>query len=266
MILALGLFSNSMAQDLLFTARGNLIRCKILAQTDKLIFISTIQPDGTSINSYVSKDTIRTIASEYTGEMNSRIANKTAIAQMNRQIRKRNRPNGRPITEVARFALTAGYSHLLDFSDEYDTGFSDYSGFTVNGDLGGFFNDYIGLGAFANYSHYNKKNIHNLIVGPKFLVRSFNHKRSNAFIFGWGFGYNYLQMDLWSSTAHCGTFGTTVDLAYEVGLTSKLALMFNLNAGFTSTYKMKIHPDNYDLINQKYLVTVNLNIGIVFGR
>lgn len=166
MILALGLFSNSMAQDLLFTAKGNLIRCKILAQTDKLIFISTIQPDGTSINSYVSKDTIRTIASEYTGEMNSRIANKTAIAQMNRQIRKRNRPNGRPITEVARFALTAGYSHLLDFSDEYDTGFSDYSGFTVNGDLGGFFNDYIGLGAFANYSHYNKKNIHNLIVGP----------------------------------------------------------------------------------------------------
>lgn len=166
LILALGLFSNSMAQDLLFTAKGNLIRCKILAQTDKLIFISTIQPDGTSINSYVSKDTIRTIASEYTGEMNSRIANKTAIAQMNRQIRKRNRPNGRPITEVARFALTAGYSHLLDFSDEYDTGFSDYSGFTVNGDLGGFFNDYIGLGAFANYSHYNKKNIHNLIVGP----------------------------------------------------------------------------------------------------
>lgn len=165
-MLALGLFSNSMAQDLLFTAKGNLIRCKILAQTDKLIFISTIQPDGTSINSYVSKDTIRTIASEYTGEMNSRIANKTAIAQMNRQIRKRNRPNGRPITEVARFALTAGYSHLLDFSDEYDTGFSDYSGFTVNGDLGGFFNDYIGLGAFANYSHYNKKNIHNLIVGP----------------------------------------------------------------------------------------------------
>ena len=73
-------------------------------------------------------------------------------------------------------------------------------------------------------------------------------------------------MDLWSSTAHCGTFGTTVDLAYEVGLTSKLALMFNLNAGFTSTYKMKIHPDNYDLINQRYLVTVNLNIGIVFGR
>lgn len=143
MILALGLFSNSMAQDLLFTAKGNLIRCKILAQTDKLIFISTIQPDGTSINSYVSKDTIRTIASEYTGEMNSRIANKTAIAQMNRQIRKRNRPNGRPITEVARFALTAGYSHLLDFSDEYDTGFSDYSSFTVNGDLGGFFNDYI---------------------------------------------------------------------------------------------------------------------------
>lgn len=268
-ILALGLFSNSLAQDLLVSTRGYLIPCKILAQTDQLIFISKVQPDGSRVNSYVSKDTIRTISTNYLQEM-STLANKTAVAQMNRQIRKKNRSNGRPITEVARFAVTAGYSHLLDFalssSNEYNQGFSDYGGFTVNGDLGGFFNDYMGLGAFANYSHYNKKNIHNLIVGPKLLIRVLNHKRSNAFIFGWGIGYNYLQMDMWSSTAHCGTFGTTAEWVYEVGLTNKLALMFNLNAGITSTYKMKIHPENYAITNQRYLVTVNLSIGIVFGR
>lgn len=71
--------------------------------------------------------------------------------------------------------------------------------------LGGFFNEYIGLGVFANYSHYNKYNIHNLVAGPKLLVR-YNHTNTNAFIFGWGLGYNYYQTTIQYATAYCGSF------------------------------------------------------------
>lgn len=64
---ALGLFTNSFGQDLLVTAKGDTLRCKILSQTDQQIFISTLQPDGTSVSSYVSKDTIQTITPGYFG-------------------------------------------------------------------------------------------------------------------------------------------------------------------------------------------------------
>ena len=47
------------------TAKGDTVRCKILAKTDQQIFISVLQPDGTKISSYVSKDTIRTITPGY---------------------------------------------------------------------------------------------------------------------------------------------------------------------------------------------------------
>ena len=82
LILALGLFSNCLAQYLLITAKVKLIRCKILAQTDQLIFISKVQPDGSSISSYISKDTIRLITPSYSQEMGT-LANKTAIPQIN---------------------------------------------------------------------------------------------------------------------------------------------------------------------------------------
>lgn len=64
---ALGLFTNSFGQDLLVTAKGDTLRCKILSQTDQQIFISTLQPDGTSVSSYVSKGTIQTITPGYFG-------------------------------------------------------------------------------------------------------------------------------------------------------------------------------------------------------
>lgn len=267
LILALGLFSNCLAQDLLITAKGKLIRCKILAQTDQLIFISKVQPDGSSISSYVSKDTIRLITPNYSQEMGT-LANKTAIPQMNDPIQNgKRKKNRRPFSEVARFALSACYSHLFDTSDESDPGFNGKSGFSLNGDMGGFFNDYLGLGVFANYSHYNKNNIHNLIAGPKLLFKIYNRTRTNAFILGWGLGYNYFQTNMRSSTAFCGSLGTSIDCAYEIGLNNKgLALLFNLNAGIASANNLKIRPENYKIEYNGVLMTINLNVGIVFGR
>ena len=266
-ILALGLCSNSLAQDLLITAKGKLIRCKILAQTDQLIFISKVQPDGSSISSYLSKDTIRIIPTSYSKEMGT-LANQTAIPQMNDPIQKENRKkNRRPFTEVARFALSAGYSHLFDASDKSDLVLNGKGGITINSDIGGFFNDFIGLGVFANYSHYNKNNIHNLIAGPKLLFRLYDHATTKALIFGWGVGYNYYQTAIQYATAYCGSFGTTLELAYELGLKNKAStLMFNLNAYFSSVGDMKTRPPRYEVDNSGFLIAVNLNIGIVFGR
>ena len=141
LILALGLFSNCLAQDLLITAKGKLIRCKILAQTDQLIFISKVQPDGSSISSYISKDTIRLITPSYSQEMGT-LANKTAIPQINDPIQNGKHPkNRRPFSEVARFALSVGYSHLFDSSDKSDIVLNGKGGIIINGDIGGFFNE-----------------------------------------------------------------------------------------------------------------------------
>lgn len=266
LILALGLFSNCLAQDLLITAKGKLIRCKILAQTDQLIFISKVQPDGSSISSYISKDTIRLITPSYSQEMGT-LANKTAIPQINDPIQNGKHPkNRRPFSEVARFALSVGYSHLFDSSDKSDIVLNGKGGIIINGDIGGFFNEYIGLGVFANYSHYNKYNIHNLVAGPKLLVR-YNHTNTNAFIFGWGLGYNYYQTTIQYATAYCGSFGTTLEIAYELGLKNRaFALMFNFNTQFSSVGNMKTRPQQYDIDNNGPLIAVNLSIGFVFGR
>lgn len=41
-------------------------------------------------------------------------------------------------------------------------------GFTINGDLVGFFNDYIGLGAFANYRQYSEADVSCWIMVPNY--------------------------------------------------------------------------------------------------
>lgn len=54
LVFSLSLLSKGYAQDLLVTAKGDTVRCKILAKTDQQIFISVLQPNGAKISSYVS--------------------------------------------------------------------------------------------------------------------------------------------------------------------------------------------------------------------
>lgn len=105
---ALGLFTNSFGQDLLVTAKGDTLRCKILSQTDQQIFISTLQPDGTSVSSYVSKDTIQTITPGYFGN-GDLVGTSLDSPQTNIQSPKKKKR----AKDGVRFAISGGYSSRL---------------------------------------------------------------------------------------------------------------------------------------------------------
>lgn len=158
---ALGLFTNSFGQDLLVTAKGDTLRCKILSQTDQQIFISTLQPDGTSVSSYVSKDTIQTITPGYFGN-GDLVGTSLDSPQANPIPKEKKRAK-----DGVRFAISGGYSSRLGKLAE-GANSSYRHGFTINGDLVGFFNDYIGLGAFANYRQYSEADVSCWIMVPNY--------------------------------------------------------------------------------------------------
>lgn len=141
------------------TAKGDTVRCKILAKTDQQIFISVLQPDGTKISSYVSKDTIRTITPGYfvTESSPEKVTPLLTAPPMNQREKTKHSPHG------VRFALSGGYSHRLGklasgLKSSYKTGF------VIGGDLAGFFNEYIGLGGFVNYRQYNDGSVSSVVA------------------------------------------------------------------------------------------------------
>lgn len=159
LVFALSLLPKGYAQDLLVTAKGDTVRCKILAKTDQQIFISVLQPDGTKISSYVSKDTIRTITPGYfvTESSPEKVTPLLTAPPMNQREKTKHSPHG------VRFALSGGYSHRLGklasgLKSSYKTGF------VIGGDLAGFFNEYIGLGGFVNYRQYNDGSVSSVVA------------------------------------------------------------------------------------------------------
>lgn len=159
LVFALSLLPKGYAQDLLVTTKGDTVRCKILAKTDQQIFISVLQPDGTKISSYVSKDTIRTITPGYfvTESSPEKVTPLLTAPPMNQREKTKRSPHG------VRFALSGGYSHRLGklasgLKSSYKTGF------VIGGDLAGFFNEYIGLGGFVNYRQYNDGSVSSVVA------------------------------------------------------------------------------------------------------
>ena len=142
-------------------------------------------------------------------------------------------------------------------------------GFTINGDLAGFFNDYIGLGAFANYRQYSEAEVSSWIMGPKLLIRFYNRSKNSALILGVGLGYTTYKGQVWTSrlnTATGGSFGSTTEIGYEIGISKAAALMFNLNVSTATIGTLKAGGKTYDLEHRESLNAINLIIGIVFGR
>lgn len=141
--------------------------------------------------------------------------------------------------------------------------------FTINGDLAGFFNDYIGLGAFANYRQYSEADVSSWIMGPKLLIRFYNRSKNSALILGVGLGYTTYKGQVWTSrlnTATGGSFGSTTEIGYEIGISKAAALMFNLNVSTATIGTLKADGRTYDLEHKESLNAINLTIGIVFGR
>lgn len=227
------------------------------------IFLYPTCPDGTSVSSYVSKDTIQTITPGYFGN-GDLVGTSLDSPQTNIQSPKKKKR----AKDGVRFAISGGYSSRLGKLAEGAT--SSYRhGFTINGDLAGFFNDYIGLGAFANYRQYSETDVSSWIMGPKLLIRFYNRSKNSALILGVGLGYTTYKGQVWTSrlnTATGGSFGSTTEIGYEIGISKAAALMFNLNVSTATIGTLKAGGKTYDLEHRESLNAINLIIGIVFGR
>lgn len=164
-----------------------------------------------------------------------------------------------------RFALSGGYSHRLGklasgLKSSYKTGF------VIGGDLAGFFNEYIGLGGFVNYRQYNDGSVSSVVAGPKILSRFYNRTQNSAFILGVGLGYVSYQESVSSIKATGGTFGTTLEIGYEIGLSKGVALMINACLTAGSLGKITVNGKTSDLDKRGSLSSLSLAVGLVFGR
>ena len=161
--------------------------------------------------------------------------------------------------------LSGGYSHRLGklasgLKSSYKTGF------VIGGDLAGFFNEYIGLGGFVNYRQYNDGSVSSVVAGPKILSRFYNRTQNSAFILGVGLGYVSYQESVSSIKATGSTFGTTVEAGYEIGLSKGVALMINACLTAGSLGKITVNGKTSDLDKRGSMSSLNLAVGLVFGR
>ena len=140
------------------------------------------------------------------------------------------------------------------------------TGFVIGGDLAGFFNEYIGLGGFVNYRQYNDGSVSSVVAGPKILSRFYNRTQNSAFILGVGLGYVSYQESVSSIKATGSTFGTTVEAGYEIGLSKGVALMINACLTAGSLGKITVNGKTSDLDKRGSMSSLNLAVGLVFGR
>lgn len=104
---------------------------------------------------------------------------------------------------------------------------------------------------------------------PKLLIRFYNRSKNSALILGVGLGYTTYKGQVWSSrlnTVTGGSFGSTTEIGYEIGISKAAALMFNLNVSTATIGTLKAGGKTYDLEHRESLNAINLTIGIVFGR
>ena len=81
-----------------------------------------------------------------------------------------------------------------------------------------------------------------------------------------GLGYVSYQESVSSIKATGGTFGTTLEIGYEIGLSKGVALMINASATAGSLGIIIVNGDKYDLDKRESMSSLNLAVGLVFGR
>ena len=63
-----------------------------------------------------------------------------------------------------------------------------------------------------------------------------------------------------------GTFGTTLEIGYEIGLSKGVALMINACLTAGSLGKITVNGKTSDLDKRGSMSSLNLAVGLVFGR
>lgn len=180
-------------------------------------------------------------------------------------------PHSQQIRRV-RVAISGSYSIRLGQIASSVLDESKYkSGFAINGDIDGFFNNYLGLGGFCNYRQYNGSKVKSIVTGAKVIGRFYNRSKNSAFILGYGLGYLSYKEELDSyfsrgKIAKGSTIGNTFEVGYELGMYPGFAFMINLSMTVGSLGTATVNGQTKKLDEKENVSSFNLSFGFVFGR
>ncbi len=200
-----------------------------------------------------------------------------------------------------RIAVNGGYSYNpAKIGSNVPSDFKDYvkdlrSGYHFGGDVTYFFAEQLGFG-FKYYLFKATNSLDNIyvddmdgnrsygkmsdditvsLIGPSFSVRFLNHDKSNAFLMSMSMGYmgytnNKVVVDRYKMTG--SSFGTSLDLGYDIGLSESTSLGFQLS--LISGYLRKYYLDDgrtkktVELEKGEYesLYRIDLSVGLRFGK
>jgi hypothetical protein len=122
-----------------------------------------------------------------------------------------------------------------------------------------------------------KENIAFNYVGANYLLRMFDSKKKNSWLFAFGLGYigykdRFLCDNVEYSKFTAATLGTNLSIGYDIGLSKELALGFkvSLMSGTFRNYKLTINgittnetmPDN----TAEGLGTIQFSVGLRFNK
>jgi hypothetical protein len=265
------------AQDLIVTAKGDSLNCKITEiGTDNIHF--TFKYKGEIRNTLLPVSDVTSYQTDYY---------QTAEVPSYKIPGNRNYPR-------FRFAVSGGWSYRTGrLPQNISSGASDYlqelkSRFHYDAGLSYYFSEYLGAG--FRYSEYLSSNsddgsigygsmsdrIRINFAGPVFSTRLFNQTKKNCLLLDLGIGYlgyhNKAFFTLEKFTLKGGTTGLYWNIGYDIGISQNLVLGFQLSliSGLSSEYKrsngtrmevIKLEKDAHENLSR-----IDLSVGLRFGK
>lgn len=271
-------------QDLIVTNEKDTINCKITKiKKDKIYF--TFKHNDEIRNTLLLKSSVKFHQYDFY---------KTSIVPKSKLKVYQNYPR-------FRLAINSGYSHhTAKVASNVPADFKSYvkdlmSGYHFSGDLEYFFSEPVGVG--LKYTVFKSSNKINEIYiddnngnrvygnlsddltisffGPTVLTRLLNHDKSNAFIFGLSLGYleysnEKVAVDAYKITG--STFGTDLNIGYEIGLSENFSLGFQVTSliGLLTEYDISdgritqtisLEKEEYESLNR-----IDFSVGIRFTK
>lgn len=284
-ILLLFLSNSIFSQDLIVTNDGDSINCKI-----------TKVKSGNIYFTFKHKNEIRNTLLPA-----SRVKNHQFGFYKTSEVPKRRRGSRYEDYRHFRIAINGGYSYQTGkVAENVPSDFKNYikglkSGYHFGGDITYYFSEPLGLGV-KYYLFKTSNRLDNIyledgggnrtygtmsddlsitFIGPSFSTRMLNYNKSNAFLLSVSLGYmgysnNETLIDKYKMTG--STMGLTFDAGYDIGLSKKLSLGFQLsfitgtlfqyklNDG-TTTQTIKLEKGEYESLNR-----IDFSIGLRFSK
>lgn len=272
----------SFSQDLIVTGDGDSINCKITRiKADNIYF--TFNYNDEIRSTLLPKSSVNFYQADYY---------KISEVPADKVIRN---PEYRHLT----LSLMGGYSYrTARLSDNIQPEFRDYiknlkSGYHLNGDLTYYVSEFFGIGVrygFSNASNsmdgiYLEDEFGNrtygmmsdditvTFIGPTFSSRMMNRNKSSALLINLSLGYmgyvdDIVLIDKYRKTG--GTVGMGLDIGYDIGLSEKISLGFQVSllSGTLYSYYLDdgITKEKYELEPGEYdgLSRMDLSVGLRF--